>query len=86
MITEAAVAGAISGNSLILLGVMIVLVFAIAFGMLRKRGSGIDAHPGEHQSAPGSSGPSEEASADQGQSSATGSAHKGDRDSQHGTE
>ena len=76
----------ISGNSLILVGVMVVLVFAVAFGMLRAKGSGIESHRGDNQSSPGSSGPSEESSADQGEGSATGSDGEGESNPQHGTQ
>lgn len=86
MTATALLTAAISGNSLVLLGVMVILVFAVAYGMLRSGGSGIESHRGDHQSAPGASGPTEEASADQGESSPTGSAPEGERDSQHGTE
>ena len=35
----------ISGNSLILLGVLVVLVFAVAYGLYTRQGSGISKHP-----------------------------------------
>lgn len=76
----------IFGSSLILVGVMVVLVFAVAFGMLRSKGSGIDSHRGNHQSSPGSSGPTEQASPDQGEGSATGSDSEGESSPQHGTQ
>lgn len=36
---------AVSGNSFILLGVLVVLVFAIAYGLYSRQGSGINQHP-----------------------------------------
>ncbi len=38
--------GEVSGNSFIVLGVMVILVFAIAYGLYTRKGSGIDQHPG----------------------------------------
>ena len=35
----------ITGNSYILLGVLVVLVFAIAYGLYTRQGSGINKHP-----------------------------------------
>ena len=35
----------ISGNSFILLGVLVALVFAIAYGLFTRQGSGINQHP-----------------------------------------
>lgn len=35
----------ITGNSFILLGVLIILVFAIAYGLFTRQGSGINQHP-----------------------------------------
>jgi len=35
----------ISGNSYILLGVMIAMVFAVSYGLYTRRGSGINKHP-----------------------------------------
>lgn len=36
---------AVTGNSFILLGVLIILVFAIAYGLYTAQGSGINKHP-----------------------------------------
>ena len=36
---------AITGNSFILLAVMIVMVFAISYGLFTRQGSGINKHP-----------------------------------------
>lgn len=35
----------ISGNSFILLGVLVILVFAISYGLFTRKGSGISQHP-----------------------------------------
>ena len=37
--------GEISGNSFILLGVMIAMVFAVSYGLFTRQGSGINKHP-----------------------------------------
>lgn len=55
---------AATGNSFILLGVLVMLVFAVAYGMLTRKGSGIDKHPSSDQKAPGEEDPSEAASVD----------------------
>lgn len=36
---------AISGNSYILLGVLVLLVFGVAYGLFTRQGSGINQHP-----------------------------------------
>lgn len=36
---------AVTGNSFILLGVMVAMVFAIAYGLFTRQGSGINKHP-----------------------------------------
>ena len=38
-------AAEITGNSFILLGVLVALVFAIAYGLYTRQGSGINQHP-----------------------------------------
>ena len=35
----------ITGNSFILLGVLVIIVFAIAYGLFTRQGSGINQHP-----------------------------------------
>lgn len=79
-------AAEITGNSLILLAVLIIMVFAVAYGLFTVRGSGISKTPDDGKDgAPGAVGPSEEAGVDLGQGSATGSDRDGTSDSQHGT-
>lgn len=36
---------AVSGNSFILLGVLIAMVFAVSYGLYTRQGSGINKHP-----------------------------------------
>lgn len=38
--------GEVSGDSLIVVGVAIILFFAVAYGLYTRKGSGIDQHPG----------------------------------------
>lgn len=75
----------ITGNSFILLGVLIVLVFAVAYGLFTRLGSGIWSRPIHDQRAPGADGPGERSGVDQGEGSATGSDQAGTSDPQHGT-
>lgn len=76
----------ISGNSFILLGVLVVMVFAVAYGLFTVKGSGISKTPDDgKEGAPGAVGPSEVSGVDQGQGSATGSDEHGTSDPQHGT-
>ena len=70
--------------SLILLAVLIVMVFAVAYALFTVRGSGISLHRHRDQRTPGSEGPAEESGVDQGEGSATGSDQSGS-DPQHGT-
>jgi len=81
----AVVLAEITGNSLIFLGVLIVTMFALAYGLFTRRGSGISSRPDSDQRAPGAEGPGEVSGVDQGQGSATGSDATGESDSQHGT-
>lgn len=37
--------GEISGNSYILLAVLVVLVFGVAYGLFTRQGSGVNQHP-----------------------------------------
>jgi len=77
---------AFSGSSLILLGVLIVMVFGVAYALFHVKGSGISRTPsGKNQGAEGAVGPSEASGKDQGQGSATGSDTYGSSDPQHGT-
>lgn len=76
---------AITDNSLVLLGVLVVFVLALAYGLLKARGSGITHHSGgNREGEAGTAGPSEETAKDQGQGSATGSDTYGASDPQHG--
>ena len=75
----------ITGNSLILLAVLIILVPAVAYGLFTVRGSGISKTPDDGtEGAPGAVGPSEEGGVDLGEGSATGSDRDGTSDPQHG--
>ncbi len=76
----------VAGGSFIVLGVMVVLFFAIAFGYFTFTGSGIGTHSsGSRGEAPGADGPSE--AAGQGRSSGDTSEDNGvgDTFSTHGT-
>ena len=56
--------------SLILLAVLVILVFAVAYGLFTIRGSGISETPYEGRHAePGAEGPSEVSGTDQGEGS-----------------
>ncbi len=78
---------AATGNSFILLGVLVVLVFAVAYGLFKVKGSGISRTPtGKGEGNAGAVGRTEESAKDQGQGSATGSDTHGTSDPQHGTE
>jgi len=80
------IVAAISGNSLILLGVLIVFVFAVAFGLYHVKGSGISLTPSaKGAGTAGAVGSSEPDGKDQGQGSATGSDTYGTSNPQHGT-
>ena len=78
---------AATGNSFILLGVLVVMVFAVAYGLFKVKGSGISRTPtGKGEGNAGAVGSTEEDAKDQGQGSATGSDTYGTSDPQHGTE
>jgi len=74
-----------TASSLIVLGVAVVLIFAVAYGLNTVRGSGINLHPRRSEEAPGAAGPSEPTGVDQGEGSPTGSDRAGASDPQHGT-
>jgi len=77
---------AATGNSFILLGVLVVLVFAVAYGLFKVKGSGISRTPtGKGEGNAGAVGSTEESAKDQGQGSATGSDTYGTSDPEHGT-
>ncbi len=77
---------AVTGNSFILLGVLVVIVFAVAYGLFKVKGSGISRTPtGKGEGNAGAVGRTEESAKDQGQGSATGSDAHGTSDPQHGT-
>ena len=77
----------ITGNSLILLAVLVMLVFAVAYSLMTVKGSGISlTRRGGDQSAPGAKGPSEPTGVDHGEGSATGSDADSDSDPQHGAQ
>jgi hypothetical protein len=71
--------------SLILLVVLVVMVFAVAYGLFTVRGSGISLHRHSDPRTPGARGPAEASGVDRGQGSATGSDLDGASDPQHGT-
>lgn len=77
---------AVSGNSFILLGVLVLMVFGVAYALFSVKGSGISLTPSAKDSGEaGAVGPSEPSGVDQGQGSATGSDLHGASDPQHGT-
>ena len=77
---------AASGNSFILLAVLVVFVFALAYSLFKVKGSGISRTPtGKGEGNAGAVGPTEEAGVDTGQGSATGSDAHGESSPQHGT-
>ena len=43
---------AVSGNSFILLGVLVLLVFGTAYGLFTRQGSGVNKHPGADSQDP----------------------------------
>ena len=58
----------VSGNSLILLAVLVVTVFFLGFGLYTRRGSGINTRPWDgSQRAPGAKGPEEVTGRDEGE-------------------
>ena len=68
----------VSGNSLILLAVLVVLVLFVGIGLYTRRGSGIQTRPWDgSQGAPGAAGPEEVSGRDEGEGSAL---------DQHGTD
>lgn len=77
---------ALAGGSLIFLGVVVALFFAVVYGFYTIRGSGINKHPNDGlDSAPGSEGPSQ-ASGKGRSSGAISEGHSaGDTFSNHGT-
>lgn len=51
---------ALAGGSLIFIAVIVVILFAVAFGFYTYRGSAINPHPSDGKDgAPGSAGPNE---------------------------
>jgi hypothetical protein len=65
-------------SSLIVLGVLIVMVFAVAYGLYTRTGSGINPRPWDgSEGAPGAKGREEVSGDDQGEGSAL---------AQHGTD
>jgi len=71
--------------SWIVLLVLVVMVFAVAYALFNKKGAGIALTPtGKGEGNEGATGPSEESGKDQGQGSATGSDTYGSSDPQHG--
>ena len=61
----------VSGNSLILLAVLLVLVVFVGIALYTRRGSGIETRPWDGtQRAPGAAGPEEVSGRDEGEGSA----------------
>jgi hypothetical protein len=72
--------------SLLLVAVVVILVFAVAYGLFTARGSGISEGRYEGRAAPpGAEGPSEVSGTDRGEGSATTPDRTTGRDPQHGT-
>jgi hypothetical protein len=68
----------VSGNSLILLAVCVLMVLFVGIGLYTRRGSGINTRPWDgSQGAPGAAGPEELSGRDEGEGSTL---------SQHGTD
>lgn len=42
----------VTGNSFILLGVLVAMVFAVSYGLYTRQGSGINKHPGPDSQDP----------------------------------
>lgn len=60
----------VSGNSFILLAVLVVLVIAVGIGLFTRKGSGIETRPWDgSQGAPGAAGPEEVSGHDEGEGS-----------------
>ena len=60
----------VSGNSLILLAVLVVMVVFLGIGLYTRRGSGIETRPWDgSQGAPGAAGPEEVTGRDEGEGS-----------------
>ena len=76
---------AASTGNVLLVGVLVAMVFAVAYGLFTVNGSGIGLHRYSSPQTPGAGGPSEVTGIDQGQGSATGSDATGHSDPQHGT-
>ena len=61
----------VSGNSLILLAVLVILIGGVIFALYTRRGSGIETRPWDgSQRAPGAAGPEEVSGRDEGECSA----------------
>ena len=77
---------ALAGGSFIILGVMVVMFFAIVYGFYTIKGSAIDAHPNDGlDGAPGSEGPSEASGKGRNSGDTSPDHSVGDTFSTHGT-
>ncbi len=74
-----------TASSLIVLGVALLLILALAYGLNTVRGSGINLHRYRDERTPGAEGPSDPTGVDQGEGSATNPDPGGASDPQHGT-
>lgn len=76
----------ITGNSLILLAVLVIMVFAVAYALFNRRGSGIALTPWDgSQGAPGAKGKAEVSGKDQGEGSSLNQHGTDSKDSERGT-
>ena len=75
----------ISGNSFILLAVLVVLVVFVGIALYTRRGSGIETRPWDGtQGAPGAAGPEEVSGRDEGEGSALDQHGTDSKDSERG--
>ena len=75
----------ISGNSLILLAVLVIMVAAVIVALYTRRGSGIETRPWDgSQGAPGAEGPEEVSGRDEGEGSTLAQHGTDSKDSERG--
>ncbi len=78
---------AVTGASLIVVGVAIVLFFAVVYGFFTRAGSGINEHPNDGlDGAPGSEGPGQESGTGRSSGNTSKDHNVGDTFSTHGTD
>ena len=77
---------AVAGSGFILVGILVVIFFAVVFGFFTISGSGIDKHPSDGlDGAPGSAGPSEASGMGRSPGNTSEDHNVGDTFSTHGT-